>query len=569
MVGLSPKDSSQTTLQTEVVSWQEVSGGSRLLEGFLRRDIQLDQYLPPHMARIEQVLERREGFIRGRVQRDDLVAALRPDLERWDAPDPALRNLDHLASPDTLCVITGQQAGLLTGPLYTFYKAVGAIHLAEQLTRTHGVRFVPVFWMASEDHDLEEVRWIDWFDRQGDLVQFEVETADVPAGTPAADLPASRFTWERFQEWRDEVLHKTEFFEEVNEFIKDHHNKSESWSDFFARLLVAFLGERGLVVLDATNPALRKLAQPFFQRELEDPLRTTELVSAASEELTRRKVAPSLHRPPERCSFFVMEDGLRKPVDYIDGKFHVGDRQVARFYLENWVEEHPERFSPSAVLRPVIQDAILPVAVSVLGPGEIDYHSLLADVYKRHDVPRPCAALRPGLTLVENRVSRRLDRHNIRWKDLGEDEDALVKRLTSSPELETLRNELSHVRDQFEEATSVITDLTESLDKELAKPVQKDLSTIIEKLDHIESLATRRVSSTDQKTRKDVALMKEAVIPEGEPQERRINLFYFLYKYGLPFANSMITALGDVQPGRHAIATFRTDENKPGTEGGE
>lgn len=551
-------DSPKLTLRTEGVPWSDIAGTRPLLEGFLSPGGPSRELLPPSAADVEAVAARRGPWLDAHLNRSVLCETLCRDLEAWGAPEAAIRGAEALGESGTWAVVTGQQAGLLTGPLYTIYKAIGAIHWAARLSGQMKARVVPVFWMASEDHDLDEIRWLEWLSAEGGLVRHEADLNDVADRCPASGIPADRIGIEAILSRRAAVIRESEFTSGIDDLLREAAHGAASWSDAFARLMLRLLGDRGLVVVDASSPGLRGLVRDIFEREIADPLASTVRVAEATEQLRAAGYDPSLHKAADRCSFFLMDEGRRLGVRHDGQIFHAGDGSYAAEALVERLASRPEDFSPAAALRPVVQDRLLPTLLTVLGPGEIAYHSQIGGVYERHGVPRPCVTLRPGLTVIERPVQRRLEKYGLAWRDLLAEPESLARRVAASEALDAVRGALARVRVALEAETETLRQSAAAIDPGLQQPVEKDLDQIVRALDHLEDLAVRRAAQQDGKALSDLRQMREALFPGGEPQERRLNLFYFLYKYGRDWMTALEEALGNVRPGEHGVARVET-----------
>lgn len=347
---------------------------------------------------------------RPELDRVALAAALREyhrDLGTLDAGVEAL--LTRLSHPESRVVVTGQQAGLLTGPAYSVHKGAGAALLARQLDE-EDTPVVAVYWVASQDHDAEEVASTTLLDLNEDLHRL---TLDVPPG-----VPVGRVTWR--EEWTAEVLALLDRFEAPTEYKDAVRARIEraiaggerhSYADVFARLVHGLLAPAGLLVLDPLHPALARLMAPALARELEQPLASSARIEDAAERLSAAGFTPQLRRPAGATNLFVEEDDSQRRLLRFDGQsFSTETHRYTRADLLALLNADPSRLTPAAGLRPAIQDTLLPTLAFVVGPGEIAYGAQLKNVYPLHGLQQPLLWPRLSVTWLEPNVARLLRR---------------------------------------------------------------------------------------------------------------------------------------------------------------
>ncbi len=343
----------------------------------------------------------------GQRGHSELPSALRAYLRRLGAPSSLLAHVERLAQG---AVVAGQQPGLLGGPSFTFYKAHTALSLAE------AVGAAAVFWVASHDHDVGEVRHLHL------LRGEEVETLSlslpqrpmgrIPLGPYREALVAFLGPWAR----EERVAWALE---------------AGTLGEFFARVLLAFLGERGLIPFDPMAPELAPLFREALERELEDPLASAEAINQGARKVLALGIRPVLKRKPRATNLFLEdEEGTRRLLFYGDGVFEDGVRRYTRKALLEILREDPSRLSPAAGLRPVFQDLVLPTAGFVVGPNELLYVAELEEVYRLHGLEMPALFLRLRGVVLEPPIARILARYRLDpWAFLEEGEVAFLRAL--------------------------------------------------------------------------------------------------------------------------------------------
>lgn len=290
--------------------------------------------------------------------------------------------LTRLAHPASRVVVTGQQAGALTGPAYSVHKGADAALLARQLD-TDEAPVVAVYWIASQDHDAAEVASTSLLDASERLHRL---TLDVPEGVPVGRVP-----WQ--PEWTVQVHALLDACDAPAEHVAAVRARFDraaqaggSYADVFARLIHGLLGGAGLLVLDPMHPALARLMAPTLARELGDPLASSRAIEAAAARMIADGFEPQLRRPDGATNLFIEEDDGQRRLLRVDGQaFVTATRRYTRAELLALLDADPTRLTPAAGLRPAVQDALLPTLAFVVGPGEIAYGAQLRDVY-------PCTA---------------------------------------------------------------------------------------------------------------------------------------------------------------------------------
>lgn len=428
-------------------------------------------------------------------------------------------------------VVTGQQAGLMGGPLLTFLKALTALRLAGELTRSRGRPFVPVFWAEAEDHDVAEINRVTTLGGDHRPRSFELP---LPAGYregPAGSLPLGEGAVETVNGFF-EASGETEFTGDLRSQILSDLEGSERLSLWFIRLMLRFLGDRGLVVLESSDRTLKELARPFWVRVLDDPLALTEMVRETGASLAAEGYRPVLHKEKRRCAFFLIEEGRRLPVFFERGSFRAGERRYTSLELRCRLDERPGDFSPSVHLRPLLQDYLLPTAAYVGGPTEMAYFLQVLPGYRWGELPAPALVMRPSLTFVEPSVHRLLERQKIEPYDLAPGIDGILNavirrenRLADPSRWERLREGARRPLERFGSALS-------PSEEEIGRLLEKTSGRIDFLLRELEKRSVASLRRRSDTLREQLARARSRLFPGGLLQERILSPFYFMNKYG-------------------------------------
>ena len=355
-------------------------------------------------------------------RRAEVAALLRAQQEHRGASDAARAAADSLAHADTVAVVTGQQAGAFGGPLYTLLKAITAIQLARRTASESGVPVVPVFWVEAEDHDWDEVRAVTVLDADWQARSIQLASPEGAGQLPVGALRVDSRIDESLAALKAAVA-QTDFTEWMLSGLEDAWRPGEGMGVAFARWLEGLLGPHGLVVFDSSDPAAKPLVADLFARELQFPGRTSALAGAAARELADRGHQPQVIPQPDSLALFRV-DGARRPIRQQDGALLIGDEVHQAAALAAEAVEHPERFSPNVLLRPIVQDTLFPTICYVAGPSELAYFAQLHGVYEHFGVPMPLTYPRASATLVDSAAARFLEKYDVPIEALQPQDDA-------------------------------------------------------------------------------------------------------------------------------------------------
>ncbi|MCX7017172.1 MAG: bacillithiol biosynthesis cysteine-adding enzyme BshC [Candidatus Sumerlaeota bacterium] len=350
------------------------------------------------------------------------------------APPETLAQIERLADPAARVVATGQQAGLALGPLYTLYKALGAIARARRIEKEFGVPTVPCFWVASEDHDFEEARTVVWLSQHGDMESFSYEPRAAVDGLSVGQIPVEDGLNALVQRL-EQTTAPTEFRAWLLDWLATAIARSATLEWLFTRLLLSLLGRFGLVALVPRLLGLRRRAAELFEKELERPGWSSRAIIAAGEALARMGYPPALHRDPEDLNFFFYENGRRCKLvwegDLIALRLSGETVRLAKpGELREAVQADPRRLSCNVAARPMCQDSALSTLGYLGGPGELAYFAQLREVYEGWSVPMPVIAPRPSVVLVDARARRTMEKDGLTLEALlKEKPDALSRKL--------------------------------------------------------------------------------------------------------------------------------------------
>ncbi|MBT9172407.1 MAG: putative cysteine ligase BshC [Syntrophomonadaceae bacterium] len=461
-----------------------------------------------------------------------------------------LENAEKLADPRALAVLAGQQAGLCGGPLYTVYKAIAAVKLADSLEKKLGCPVVPVFWVASEDHDFSEANHLWLMDKENRLqrVNLDLEHRGEPVGRLLFDESAVSQVVGKVAE----LLQESEFSGEVLEMLNETGKASFTPADWFARLFARLFADEGLVLFDPLLPQAREMLAPFFaevaarQTEIKDTLQ-------AAEANIRAAGYPLQVEREENASLLMWMGEQRSALYFRNGRFATRDGAVSfsTTALRESALTTPEKLSPNVLLRPLAQDRLFPTAAYLLGPGELGYFAQMLPLYSLFGIPRPVLVPRPGLTIVEPRLARYIRRYEIAEDNLldGRLDSAMQKTVSrqNGIDVDAL---FSRLRRQMQEEYEGLQKELARLDKELVGLAEKNLQHVYAETAYLQKAAREKSRQKNEVIIRHFNALKQSLLPRELLQERVLNVIPFLCKYGPSFWQEL-KAEFPVMPGHY------------------
>ena len=458
-------------------------------------------------------------------RRAALVAALR-------VQNPASPALDRLAQPGTFAVAAGQQVGLFSGPAYTVYKALHAARLAEWLT-AQGLPAVPIFWLATEDHDFAEVdhAWVFNAQHRPAKIEMQRQTGVQPVGGVEVTAPP-------IEELRA-AMAGLPFCDEVVALVEESYATGRTMGQAFGDLLRRLLARFDIPQLDPMLPAFRELAAPVLRKAVEMAPELTAAMLDRNRELVEAGYHAQVHVEPQTAFFFLLEDGKRLALRRNGDEYRANGRSFPSAELA----ARAAGLSPNALLRPVVQDSILPNVASILGPAEAAYLAQSEVLYSRILGRMPVAVPRAGFTVVDNRSQKRMDRYGLALADFFHGKEALRERMAAAlvpPDL-ALR-----MRDTVVDVDAAVERLRMRLldfDPTLAKALSTSARKIRHQVAKIEAKTGREVMRRDDRACRDAASLYGLIYPERHLQERLYSILPLVAKHGFDLVDRVYESI--------------------------
>jgi len=460
----------------------------------------------------------------------DLARVIADQQARRQAPPESCAAAARLAEPATRVVITGQQAGLFGGPLFTLLKALTTMKLAVHVEREHGVPVVPVFWIDAEDHDWLEVSGCTVLDHE--LAPHTIRLTDLPG---SGERPIARLTLtDAILSAVDELaatLPDTEFRAEVLDGVRHAYQPGRGMAEAFGCWLERVLGPHGLVVYDSADPAAKPLARHIFIKEIAQPGATAERASRAGHALIERGYHSQVTPHEGAISLFHLASS-REAVRAADGHVTIGDRTMTLEELAREAEQSPEHFSPNVLLRPVVQDAIFPTICYVAGPNELAYLGQLREVYAHFGIAMPLMYQRATATLVDSATLRFLSKYDLPLVALQPQGEKALNELLEDQLPPTVEQALTAVTRLVGERMDALAKVVPQIDPTLEGTVRTTLGKMQHEMQTLHNKVIHAAKRKDETLRRQFHRAQGLTFPEGHPQEREIGFVWFLNRYG-------------------------------------
>ncbi len=464
--------------------------------------------------------------------RDAVADVLLDQNTTWGLTEATRASIEALRDPSSVAVVTGQQVGLLTGPLYTIYKTITALQLADWLSEETGRPVVPVFWVEGEDHDFDEIAHTQLLHRN-DLVSLRYKGHREPDDGNLGAVGRLELTDQitAVLQQLDDILPPSDFKPAVMERVRSAYQPGTSLEDAFTALIRALFPEAGLVFLNPDDARLKAQVQPLFRREIKDYTTPYERIEAVSEPL-REQYHAQVHARP--TNLFWLGAAGRFPIDaQDDGSFALRGRDQAfsRDELLAHLEETPEHFSPNVVLRPLMQDALVPTAAYVAGPSETAYFAQYKGVYDWAEIPMPIIYPRASVSLVESKVQKVLDKYDLALCDLGGDFEQLFQRVVVDTMEVDVDAVFSEAARHLHEAINTLKPSVEAVDRTLVKSAEATRAALQKEMNELKQRVVRAEKRNQDEVRSQLRKAHDNLFPNGTLQERVVSVLYFLNKY--------------------------------------
>ena len=538
------------SMESHCISFHEIPHTTKLFSSFLEDFDRVSSYYahPPTTAGIDAAA--REVRLDSAVRRS-VVEILREQNRRF-APGGQIdsataSNLDRLAA-GAAAIVTGQQVGLFSGPAFSFYKALSAVRYAEEAT-ARGIDAVPIFWLATEDHDLAEVNHCFWNTRNG-LARYELPAKDEDAGRHVGEVVLGDAI-ESLVAVAAQTLGGT-YSDDVARALRESYTRGETYGSAFGKLMTRLLAGRGIIFIDPLDARLHRLAAPVYLRALNEADSLREELLARSKELESAGFHVQVKVTSETTLLFCNVNGRREPLRSRGGKLFAGDVEFSRDQLVAAFEKAPESLTPSALLRPVVQDTLLPTAAYIGGPAEVAYMAQAQITYAKILGRMPAILPRASFTIVEPPISRFLGQYDLDIRDILSGSQHLRAKM----EQKSLPSELAGRFNSSEEAIRTMLksyeEPLERLDSTLLEALRTSERKMLHQFDQLKGKVARAENFRSGVLDRHERILLDSLYPDGGLQERTLCALPLLASHGFGLLDdlSRLSSMADSADGR-------------------
>jgi bacillithiol biosynthesis cysteine-adding enzyme BshC len=499
---------------------------------------------PPTLDAVKEVASRLEYPAQ---RRREVAAILREQNVALGAGEAAKRNLDKLER-GAVAVVSGQQVGLFGGPAYAVYKALTAIQFAQELSDA-GIPAAPIFWMATEDHDLDEVRHTTWFD-SGKLVNFELPPGDA-ASRPVGNVRLGPEIQEHVK--KAVSLMSGPASDVLSKILEQSYRPEETYGSAFGKMFARLFAEQGLILLDPLDARLHRIAAPLYRKALEDRDELNEKLLQRGKELERAGYEVQVKVTARSTLLFSIRDGVRQAIATSNGNLKSGETSWTREEALRLVETAPESFSANALFRPVVQDFLLPTAAYLGGPAEIAYFAQSSVIYEHMLGRMPVILPRAGFTLLDPKAEKLLQKYGLCIENLWAGPQELRRKMESVSVPETLAQDFDRDNAQIESRLAELGAQIEKLDASLAGAVTTARNKISFQLEKLRRKTGRALDTKSGLLAEHERFLENLLYPNKALQSRELCFLPFLARWGMDGLTELQKLSGSDTLGEHRI----------------
>lgn len=506
-------------MPNDCISYQKSGYFSPLMNDYLDQNPKLQSLYNrfPTFENFEaQIVEKQNNF--NNSHRASLVSVLQKQYAEIEISHLTQQNIESLKVNNTFTVTTGHQLNLFSGPLYFLYKIISTINLTTELkVKYPAYNFVPVYWMATEDHDFEE---INYFNFKGRKFRWNAASSG-----PVGRLSTKGLD-DFFEIFEQELGHSTNA-ETLKKLFEGAYLNHSNLADATRYLANALFGTHGLVIIDADDADLKKNFAPYIKEELLNQTAHKKVLETI-ENLKEYSVQVN----PREINLFYIEDNLRERIIFENGNFKVNNTKIEFSEIEilKLLESNPEKFSPNVIMRPLYQEVILPNLCYIGGGGEIAYWLELKSFFDAVKVSFPILLVRNSVLLASEKQIKKANKLNLSWNDLFTKQADLVN--NKAQILSEIDIDLSHLKEQLKTQFNILNEITTKTDPSFAGAVKAQEVKQLKGLEKLEKrlLKAEKIKLKDTLTR--IIDLQNELFPNQSLQERQANFSEFYIESG-------------------------------------
>ncbi len=521
-------------MPTDCIPFRDTNYFSELICDYLDENQALQPFYNhfPKLENFKTQITEKEASVTTHT-RAVLVEVLQKQYQNVNASTLTLANIESLGEGQTFTITTGHQLNLFTGPLYFLYKIISTINLTNELKAKHPeYNFVPVYWMATEDHDFDE---IDYFNFKGKKVKW---TRDASGGVGELDTNGLD---QVFESYSNQLGHgkNAEF---LRDLFKKAYLEHENLAEATRYLANALFKDYGLVIIDANTPDLKRLLIPYIERELLEKV-SYNAVEKTNAELSKISEAYKIQVNPREINLFYLTKGLRERIIEKNGSYYVNDTEIkwSKSELLKHLHENPERFSPNVIMRPLYQEVILPNLCYIGGGGELAYWFELKAYFETVNVPFPMLLLRNSVLVKTEKQTQKIEKLELSLKDLFLKQEVLINqqvKALSNIDID-FTSQKEHLQNQFKN----LYQLAEVTDKSFLGAVAAQEKKQLKGLSNLEKRLLKAQKRNLNGHIDRITEIQDQLFPGQSLQERNLNFSELYLEFGDQLIHQLVLNL--------------------------
>ncbi len=527
------------------IKFADIPFNQNLFLDYIQEYENVEKYYHRNFRNVESYPEFFNSLIsENRPHREGLVEIIRHQYSGAELSKQTENNIELLTSAKTLAVVTGQQLGILGGPLYTLYKIITAIKLCNYLKENYdSFNFVPVFWMEGDDHDFDEASSVSIVDNDNNVSVLKYEdglTEDDNRGSVGKLLFGSSLS--NLLEKLDQNLRDSEFKPQLMDLLRSVYAEGKTFAQSFRELLFSLFDEYGLVIFNPLDTAVKKLLVPIFKKEITEFRSHSGKLVERSAELEDTYHAQVKVKP---INLFYIDNNERLLIEPAENEYRLKGKRK-KFTQDEMLAQlnfQPEKFSPNVILRPICQDYLFPTAFYVAGPSEISYFAQITPMYELYGIQQPYIYPRSSVTIVEKGIKNIIEKYNLKHTDFFHDEEQLINMVINSLSELNLETIFENASAELNSTMDRLNQYLLQIDKTLFDVTDKSKEKISQIVDSIRAKALDAEKRKHEVAIRQIKKARNILFPNGNLQEREINFFFFANKYGLDILKRIFNEL--------------------------
>ncbi len=528
----------------DAINLADLPHSTKLFTDYLQHFEKVAEFYSPIWTQSKSLQESAAEIAAQEYRRDELVDALIDQNKRYGSGYLTFQYLEELRSTDSVAIVSGQQAGLFTGPLYTIMKALSVAKQTVCL-REQGIKAVPVFWVASEDHDFAEVNHCRIVDQDGRLVTISLDNCPAPQAQPVGHIHLCAEITAHVEQFL-QTLPDTEFRNEISEILRTAYAPGAGFAEAFSKVMARLLQPFGIILLDPLDPKLKALSADLYQHALANSSEIVKAVIKQTSSLTDAGYHAQVHVEPDAVPLFGIHKGRREALVRDGDNFYLKHGKKAFGSVEEVVERaatDPSAFSPNVTMRPVVQDTLLPTLAYIAGPSELAYFAQIKPIYKMVGRVEPRIIPRGGGTLIDHATGKTLKKYHLKLQDFFDGPDALFKKIVEEVTDRGTAQTFDEVSTAISSELDRLENALKGVDPTLAAALDNRRKKIEYHLSHLRGKFVRSRTSQDELAHARILAAQAIIYPNKNLQERELNVFYFIANHGFKVIDDIYEAL--------------------------